>query len=184
MEQSPRYVLYHWAKPLALKVTLKCNQKHKSRQTEEKKCKALKKNSNVASKTKCKHLWSDLCASHFNQGWCYLRLAGHPTLLCKSPAGCWQGQAGSVRTVAVDPTAGVHLGLYLHVNSHGERVSAKHLALTRHLEAASDNCWASQPRSQGGNAWQLPGHGSLGPAARPRLTVAGGFMEMLMRSTC
>lgn len=99
--------------------------------------------------------------------------------------GCWQGQAGSVRTVAVDPTAGVHLGLYLHVNSHGERVSAKHLALTRHLEAASDNCWASQPRSQGGNAWQLPGHGSLGPAARPRLkTVAGGFMEMLMRSTC
>lgn len=38
--------------------------------------------------------------------------------------GCCQGQAGSVRPVAVDLTALVHLGLYLHINSHsGEDVS-------------------------------------------------------------
>lgn len=85
--------------------------------------------------------------------------------------GCCQGAGWHCRDSSCESTALVHLRLYLHVNSHRERVSAKHLALALHLEATSDNCWALQPWSQGGNAWQLPGHGSLSPAARQSLTV-------------
>lgn len=68
----------------------------------------------------------------------------------------------------------------------GERVSAKHLSLALHLEATiPGKCWAFLPCSQGGNAWQLPGHGSPSTAARlPTLTVAGSSLETLLRSRC
>ena len=56
------------------------------------------------------------------------------------PRARWHCQDSSCESTAL-----VHLGLYLHVNSHRERVSAKDLALALHLEATSDNCCVLQP---------------------------------------
>lgn len=38
------------------------------------------------------------------------------------------------------------------------------------LDATSEKCWPLSPWSQGGSAWQLPGHASLGSLARPNYT--------------
>lgn len=126
--------------------------------------------------------------SSLTQGWYYLWLTGHHTVVLQVTCPSIFQRAGKVKVwgcieaTAVDLAAWASSGLIDTLTAPRGRTPSEDLALTLVLDAALVNA-GHCPWSQGGNAWQLPGHASLGVAARPNYTVAGSSVERVQFET-